>query len=97
MRFPKDKEMKIKHTRTSPVKAESQYRHGRYWKEFSMFKEQAVNGKPYPKNTERAAVCTSIFRNGKQWVFLRNYRQWHWKNMIKKKESVGNGRAWRVV
>ena len=53
--------------------------------------------KAVPKEYGAGSSLHKYFQEWEAVGFLRNCGQWHWKNMIKKKESVGNGRAWRVV
>ncbi len=81
----------------SPEGGGSRCRNGRCWKGYSMFCEPVVSGKRFPKNMGRAAVYINISRSGRQRDSLKRFGQKDWKNMMKWKESAGNGRVWTAA
>ena len=78
----------VKFTNTNQAEEEKHCLNSGYQREYSMFYEQAADGRQCLKNTERLAASIKIFKNGQQPDFLKGYDPKVWKNMMNWKETA---------
>lgn len=64
---------------------------GRFLKVYSIYCEQVVGGRPYPKSSGMAAIYIDIFSYGNKPYSSKPFGLWHWKNTMILKVLAGNG------